>query len=125
MIGDEIKLPENLPLKRLISTAQNVVSWDEWLNLQGVEVDNMVGAIQMDPSHLAIRAASNGIGVILESSVLVAQEVADGTLVPIFPHLSRSGMGYWIYTPSAHSLRPSVEAVRDWLRATVADEPLL
>src|SRR3546814_6625948 len=68
----------------------------------------------MDPSHLAIRAARNGVGVILESSVLVAQEVSDGTLTPLFPHLSRPGVGYWIYTPSAHSLRPCVEAVRAW-----------
>lgn len=74
----EIDLPEKLPLKRLISTAQNVVSWDEWLNLQGVDVeDNQICSVQMDPSHLAIRAARNGVGVILESSVLVAQEVSE------------------------------------------------
>lgn len=118
----KIDLPEKLPRKMLISTAQNVVSWDEWLNLQGVDVDeNPVGSIQMDPSHLAIRAASNGVGVILESSVLVAQDIADGTLVAPFPHLSRPGVGYWIYTPSAHSLRPSVEAVREWLRIMAAE----
>src|SRR3546814_13835906 len=112
-------LPEKLPLKSLISTAQNVVSWDEWLNLQGVDVeDNQICSVQMDPSHLAIRAARNGVGVILESSVLVAQEVSDGTLTPLFPHLSRPGVGYWIYKPSAHSLRPCVEAVRQWPRET-------
>lgn len=118
----DIDLPEKLPRKMLISTVQNVVTWDEWLTLQGVDVDdNLVGAIQMDPSHLAIRAARDGVGVILESSVLVMQEVSDGTLVAPFPNLSRPGVGYWIYTPSAHSLRPSVEAVREWLKATVAD----
>jgi LysR family transcriptional regulator, glycine cleavage system transcriptional activator len=119
----EIDLPQKLPLKMLLSTAQNFVSWDEWLNLQGVDVDeHPIGSVQMDPSHLAIRAARNGVGVILESSVLVAQEVADGTLVPLFPHLSHPGVAYWIYTPSAHGLRPSVEAVREWLKAMVADE---
>src|SRR3546814_20058700 len=75
----------------------------------------------MDPSHLAIRAARNGVGVILESSVLVAQEVSDGSLTPLLPHLSRPGVGHWIYTPSSHSLRPCVEAVREWLRAMVVD----
>src|SRR3546814_7184650 len=101
-------------------------SWDEWLNLQGVDVeDNQICSVQMDPSHLAIRAARNGVGVILESSVLVAQEVSDGTLTPLFPHLSRPGVGYWIYTPSAHSLRPCVEAVREWLRAMVVDGAVL
>lgn len=113
-----IDLPDKLRRKILISTAQNVVSWDEWLNLQGVDPDeNPVGSIQMDPSHLAIGAASSGVGVILESSVLVAQDVAEGRLVAPFPHLSRPGVGYWIYMPSAQKVRPSVEALLEWLRA--------
>lgn len=114
----QLDTPEKLPLRMLISTAQNVTSWDEWLNAQGIDVgETRIGLIQMDPSHLAIRAARAGDGVILESDVLVAQEVKDGTLIPIFPHLARPGLGYWIYSPSAHSPRPSVEAVREWLKA--------
>ncbi|MGI4745978.1 MAG: LysR family transcriptional regulator [Janthinobacterium lividum] len=120
-----IDLPGKLLRKMLIGTARNVVSWDEWLNLQGVDIDeDPVGSIQMDPSHLAIKAASNGVGVVLESSVLVAQDVSDGTLVPLFPHLKRPGVGYWIYTPSAHGIRSSVEAVREWLKAMASDETL-
>jgi LysR family glycine cleavage system transcriptional activator len=115
-----IDAPDALPRKLLISTAQNVVAWDEWLTAQGVDIeDKPIGSLQMDPSHLAIKAARDGVGVILESSVLVAQEVADGTLVPLFPDLGRSGLGYWIYTPSARSLRPSVEAVTAWLKTMV------
>jgi LysR family glycine cleavage system transcriptional activator len=120
-----LDLPEQLPLKALISTAQNVVSWDEWLQLQGVDVDaRPIGSIQMDPSHLAIRAARNGFGIILESSALVAQEASDGTLVPLFPNLARPGAGYWIYTPSAHSLRASVEAVKDWFKNMATPQAL-
>src|SRR3546814_17312844 len=91
-------------------------SWDEWLNLQGVDVeDNQICSVQMDPSHLAIRAARNGVGVILESSVLVAKEVSDGTLTPLFPHLRPPGVVYWTYTPSAHTLyrRYVVKGKRD------------
>lgn len=120
-----IDLPGKLRRKMLISTAQNVVSWDEWLTLQGVEFDeNPVGSIQMDPSHLAIKAARFGVGVILESSVLVAQDLKDGTLVSPFPRLCRPGLGYWIYTPSAYRGRPSVEAVREWFKTMAADETL-
>jgi LysR family glycine cleavage system transcriptional activator len=119
----DIRKPEDLRRPMLIRTALNIVSWDEWLTLQGVELDdNSVGTIQMDPSHLAIKAASEGMGIILDSSALVAQEVADGTLVAPFPHLSRPGAGYWMYTPSAHSLRPSVMAVREWLNDVATDE---
>ena len=117
----EIGKPEDLTRFVLFSSGQNVVSWEEWLDLQGVNAsDHAFATVQMDPSHLTIRAARNGVGIILESSVLVAGDVAAGTLVPIFPDRSRQGIGYWIYTPSARGLRPSVEAVRDWLKEVVA-----
>ncbi|NYF30601.1 LysR family transcriptional regulator [Sphingopyxis sp. JAI108] len=118
--------PEALLQTKLISTVLNVVSWDDWFNIQGVDMERVegVGAIQIDPSHLAIRAALDGVGVILESSALVARELNDGTLVPPFPALSRPGAGYWIYTPSANGLRPCVEAVRQWFEA-MAEENYL
>jgi LysR family glycine cleavage system transcriptional activator len=117
------KEPEDLTRHLLISTAQNVVSWEEWLNLQGVDTtDHVFGSVQMDPSHLTIRAARNGVGIILESSVLVADDVADGKLVPIFPDRARQGVGYWMYTPSAQGVRPSVDAVREWLKDVIAKD---
>jgi len=119
----EIDLPAKLSRRMLISTAQNVVSWDEWLNLQGVDLDeDPVGSIQMDPSHLAIRAACDGLGVILESSVLVAHDVFAGTLVASFADLGQPGLGYWIYTPSPQRPRPSVEAVRAWLEVAATTD---
>lgn len=115
-----IEKPEDLTKLTLISSGQNVVSWEEWLNSEGAEsTDHVFGSVQMDPSHLSIRAARNGVGIILESSVLVAGDVAAGNLVPIFPDRARPGVGYWVYTPSSHSLRRSVEAVRDWLKDVV------
>lgn len=118
-----IRTPEDLRRRMLIKTALNIISWDEWLTLHGVEIDdNPVGTIQLDPSHLAIKAAGEGVGIILDSSVLVAEDVANGMLIAPFPNLSRPGVGYWMYTPSAHSLRPSVMAVRDWLKAAAGDD---
>jgi LysR family glycine cleavage system transcriptional activator len=119
----KIRVPQDLRMRMLIRTALNILSWDAWLTVQGVILDDpSVGTIQMDPSHLAIRAACDGVGVILESSALVAQDVSEGALIAPFPHLSRPGVGYWMYTPSAHTLRPSVEAVRRWLKAVAAEE---
>src|SRR3546814_21069561 len=37
----EIAMPEKLPMQRLITTAQNVLSWDECLNMQGVARKNV------------------------------------------------------------------------------------
>ncbi len=109
--------PEQVLQQTMISTSQNPFSWDEWLNLQEVDPNkHAVSTVQMDPSHLAIEAAIKGVGIILESSVLVKREVSAGTLVSPFPHLSRPGLSYWIYTPSAKTVRPNVEAVVGWLK---------
>jgi LysR family glycine cleavage system transcriptional activator len=116
--------PEDLRPPMLIRTALNFLSWDEWLTLQGIDIDGArAGAIQMDPSHLAIGAACDGVGVILESSALVAQAVAEGALIAPFPDRARPGAGYWMYTPSAFSLGPSVQGVRAWLQAAAGTTP--
>jgi LysR family glycine cleavage system transcriptional activator len=120
----ELDRPEKLVPAILIRTGQNVISWDEWLTAHGVDLfDSSQGSVLMDPSHLAIRAAADGLGVILESSVLVDRDVSDGTLVAPFPSLAQRGAGYWLHAPAAHRLRPSARAVLDWFAATAAEIP--
>ncbi|MHB8530659.1 MAG: LysR family transcriptional regulator [Caulobacteraceae bacterium] len=115
--------PEQLLRQTLISTSLNAMSWDEWLNSQGVDLNGpYISILQLDPSHLAIEAAVSGAGIILESSALVRGELSAGTLVSPFPHLGRAGLSYWIYTPQARRVRQTVEAVIGWLKITAAVE---
>ncbi|MGH7024073.1 MAG: LysR substrate-binding domain-containing protein [Caulobacteraceae bacterium] len=117
----DLDTPQQLLGNTLISTSQNAVSWDEWLNLQGIDSDRPASSIvQLDPSHLAIEAAVRGVGIILESSALVGGELAAGLLVSPFPHLSRPGLSYWMYAPPANRARPTVEAVIEWLKDMAA-----
>jgi LysR family glycine cleavage system transcriptional activator len=112
-----LESPRQLLQQTLISTAQNQTPWEAWLNAQGVDLhETPVGAMQLDPSHLAIAAAVNGLGVILESSVLVGRELSAGSLVSPFAHLSGPGLSYWIITPSQRRARPAVDAVGAWFR---------
>jgi LysR family glycine cleavage system transcriptional activator len=110
--------PQALLSQTLISTFHNHMSWEEWLNLQGVQLDrNPVNRLQLDPSYLAIQAAAGGLGIVLESSILVQRELRSGALVAPFPHLVRPGLGYWIFTPSTKRLSATVRNVIDWLMA--------
>jgi LysR family glycine cleavage system transcriptional activator len=110
--------PQALLSQTLISTFHNHMSWEEWLNLQGVQIDrNPVNRLQLDPSYLAIQAAAGGLGIVLESSILVQRELSSGALVAPFPHLVRPGLGYWIFTPSTKRLSATVGNVIDWLMA--------
>jgi len=101
----------------LISTSRNAVTWEEWLNWQGIDLDeNAVHTLQLDPSHLAIEAAVSGMGFILESNVLVQRQLAIGNLVAPFPHLTRPGLSYWLFAPALRKAPSAVDAVIEWLR---------
>jgi len=108
----------------LLSTSRNAVTWEEWLNWQGIDLDeNPVDTLQLDPSHLAIEAAVSGMGIILESSVLVQRQLVIGNLVAPFPHLSRPGLSYWLFAPSPKKSPCAVDAVIEWLREKAAVSP--
>jgi LysR family glycine cleavage system transcriptional activator len=108
-------------LQQTLISSQNHLPWEEWFDLQGIDLyENPVGVMQLDPSHLAIAAAIKGMGVILESSVLVANELSVGNLVLPFPNLSHPGLAYWIFKPSLGEARPAVAAFIEWLKGEAA-----
>ena len=114
---DALESPHQLLQHTLISSAQNHVSWDDWMESQGIDMyESTVGTMQLDPSHLAIEAAVNGLGVILENGILVERQLSSGSLVAPFPELSALGLSYWILTRSSRRARPAVDAVLDWLQ---------
>jgi LysR family transcriptional regulator, glycine cleavage system transcriptional activator len=115
-----VKAPEHL-LQRTLIGSQNHLSWEEWLGLQGVDLyESPVTLMQLDPSHLAIEAAVMGLGVILESSILVAAEMSAGTLVCPLPDLSCPGLSYWILTAAPATPGSALAAVIEWLREEAA-----
>jgi LysR family glycine cleavage system transcriptional activator len=108
----------------LLSTSRNAVTWEEWLNWQGIDIDkNPVNTLQLDPSHLAIEAAVDGMGVILESSLLVERHLGTGKLAAPFPDLSRPGLSYWLFAPSQRKAASAVDVVIEWLQASAPPTP--
>jgi LysR family glycine cleavage system transcriptional activator len=109
--------PEELLRHTLLSTARNPVSWDAWLDWQGIDLHrDPVRTLQLDPSHLAIDAALGGMGIILESNILVERHLATGKLVAPFPNLTRPGLSYWLFAPSQRKAGSAVDAVITWLQ---------
>jgi LysR family glycine cleavage system transcriptional activator len=108
-------------LDHMLINSQNHISWEEWLDLQGLDLhERHVSTIQLDPSHLAIEAAVNGVGIIFESDVLAGHELACGHLVAPFPQLSRNGLSYWMLMSSPKSVQPALGVFVDWLKERAA-----
>jgi LysR family transcriptional regulator, glycine cleavage system transcriptional activator len=113
----KISAPADLARQVLIKTRDNALSWEAWFRQQGVDQGRvMARAIQLDPSHVAIEAAVNGLGVILESDILTREEVATGKLVGPFPETGATLSSYWLMPPPAKSERDAVSRVRRWLK---------
>jgi LysR family transcriptional regulator, glycine cleavage system transcriptional activator len=115
----EIRSPKDLLAHTLIRTRGNTVSWEEWLRRHHVASSRM-RSIQLDPSHVAIEAAVRGLGMVLESNVLTAEEIGSGRLVAPLPGLEISALSYWLVTPHEEESRESVDMVRAWLLARAA-----
>jgi LysR family transcriptional regulator, glycine cleavage system transcriptional activator len=116
-----VESPVQLLQQTLISSSQNHVAWEDWMNAQGIDIyESAVTTIQLDPSHLAIEAAVQSLGVILENGMLVERELATGRLVALFPELGVQGLSYWILIPAPRRARPAVDAVIDWLKDQAA-----
>lgn len=101
----------------LIRSRDNDVSWEDWFAHHGIALEPWaVNHLQIDPSYVAIEAAVNGIGLILESSILTQEHVLSGRLVAPVKEHGRPSISYWLLPLSANARRPAHTAY-DWLLA--------
>ena len=81
--GPPLTRPEDLAQHVLIH-ARNRLPWRTWLTAHGLGGLPVRREMSVDRSTMAIEAAAEGVGVILESDFLAAQEIADGHLIEPF-----------------------------------------
>jgi LysR family transcriptional regulator, glycine cleavage system transcriptional activator len=94
-------------------------TWRHWLKIAGIEgVDAGAGIRFSDETH-AIQAAVAGTGIALHSLLLVAEELATGTLVvPFGPEIA--GFTLHLARGRDRPLTEAMEAVQAWLKAQFA-----
>jgi len=119
-----IKRPGDLKVATLLHcdwyrTDPRNPNWRHWLKLAGIEgVDSRAGIRFNDDTH-AIQAAVAGTGIALHSLLLVADELATGTLtVPFGPEIE----GFTVHLVRSRN-RPETEAmkaVQAWLKGQFA-----
>ncbi len=111
----EPRTPEALRGCTLVHSEINLSSWRDWLrDHPGAPVDLARGP-RFDRSFMAIHAAADGLGVALESRLLLQRELDAGRIVLPFgndgPRLVCHRL-LWLRT-KAHL--PKMRAFRDWL----------
>lgn len=93
----------------------NYECWTEWLSLAGAhDIDSNKGMI-IDDTNVLIRAAIDGQGVALCSTVFVEDHLNSGKLVKPFDITLRNDFAYHVVSTEKKLSNPAVNAFKDWL----------
>ncbi|MCB2102311.1 MAG: transcriptional regulator GcvA [Rhodobacterales bacterium] len=100
----------------------SVPSWREWLKAAGVTgVDATRGPRFSNADH-ALRAAADGLGVLLGRTRLARRDLESGALVAPFPLRLMLGMGFYLVYPEERADEPVIAAFREWILDQAARE---
>jgi DNA-binding transcriptional LysR family regulator len=106
---------------RLIHSVKSQAQWPRWLTLARVEPEERWQRVLFDRSHMAIDAAARGMGIALESTLMMQRELADGVLVcPVRNPPDVRIITQWIACPRENLRHKRVRVFLDWLRAECA-----
>lgn len=115
-LSKKIRTPQDLLKLTLIQSERKTVRWSDWFAANGHEVSAPHRA-GFDRSFLAIAAAADGGGVVLESTRLAEREIATGRLIA--PLKGRSNdiryIGHFLVFPYAGPRRDAVRKFGNWL----------
>jgi LysR family glycine cleavage system transcriptional activator len=114
----------DLPSYRLIHSVKSQMQWGPWFAAAGVATKATWRRVLFDRSHMAIDAAAGGLGIALESTLMMERELADGSLVcPVRDPPEIRIVTQWIACPRDHLRHKRVRTFLDWLR-TECGKPL-
>jgi LysR family glycine cleavage system transcriptional activator len=95
--------------------------WTIWLfDGRTIEQAAAVRGALFDDSHALVRMAVQGDGLALARWSLVADDIANGTLVRASPKTIPWNRSYWLVYPPRTAALPAVKAFSDWIRAEAA-----
>lgn len=122
--GPPLGQPSDLAGHVLIE-ANNRHMWRDWLHARGLREESIPATMAVERSSSAIDAAVRGVGVILESDFLAADELAEGRLVVPFAeaHTARPENAYFLAVRDMPRNRPAADAFTAWIGREIAHRP--
>lgn len=109
-----LKTPDDLRHHVLIHSEVNLYRWQDWARDHGITLDLKRGP-RFDRSFMAISTAVDGLGVCLESRLLVERELANGHLVMPFGAEGRKVQCHSLTYLRSRARIPKLAVFRQWL----------
>lgn len=117
----ELRTPQDLTRATLIHSV-NALTWADYLGRIDRGELRPGNELWIDRSNMAIEAAVSGLGVVLESEILAAEELRDGRLLAPFgdDDLGIETTSYFLVRSPGSRNGAQVAAFEKWLRAAIA-----
>lgn len=113
--GHAINTPADVRFHTLIHSEVNLISWRDWANERDIADLDLKQGLSFDRSFMSISAAIDGLGLVLESILLVERELAGGKLVlPLGADPALLTFHRLLYLESKANL-PKMVAFKGWL----------
>ena len=115
---------EQLPDVTLIQSNVSVVQWTDWFAAFSDRRPPERFTVRFDRAQMSLDAATQGLGVALESTTIASRHLADGRLRPVFglDKAVRVKAHFAVY-PARHARRAPVEAFLAWLHGEASKPP--
>ncbi len=109
--------PDGIDWSRLPLLQQSTrpYAWREWFASRGMHIEGDLSGPRFELFSMTMEAARSALGAARVPHVLVAEELARGTLVQLSSHRYASPMSYRLLYPEHRALNPALERFRDWL----------
>ncbi|KQT11278.1 LysR substrate-binding domain-containing protein [Ramlibacter sp. Leaf400] len=116
-----LKRPDQLVEVPLIQSNVSVVQWPDWFSAFTNKRAPDRFPVRFDRAQMSLDAATQGLGVALESTTVGGLHLAEGKLRPVFSldRAIRVKAHFAVY-PARHAKRPAVEAFLSWLHGEAA-----
>ena len=115
-LAERLKKPEDLYALTLIQCDVQLYQWKGWFEANKMTPPNNYG-LRFDRSFMAIAAAVDGLGVVLESKLLAEREIASGKLVcPLVNSTSEIHyIGHYLVFPQHQHMHSALDVFKTWL----------
>lgn len=112
----KLKRVEQLLDVPLIQSNVSVVQWSDWLSRHTSLRAPERFPVRFDRAQMSLDAATQGLGVALESAINAGGHLEQGKLEPVF-EMSKAirVKAHFAVFPERHAKRPAVEAFLSWL----------
>jgi LysR family glycine cleavage system transcriptional activator len=99
----------------LIQNDVSLTSWDEWIERYAPRCTNFARGLRLDRAFMTLNAAENGLGMCVESTVLIHEYLQQGRLVLPFGDMGLPIKAHYLAVPKNKERLETVQTFLRWI----------